>query len=579
MPHRPLRHLKRQAIALGSLAAVGLGGAVALADPGDLDRGFNGNGTRAIDHGGTDLVTDVLVQPDGKLLLAGFGTANQSMAVTRLDPDGSTDPSFDGDGTALVELDGDDRAQTAALQADGKIVVAGYVMEAASTAPAVARLNANGSPDGSFAGDGSVLLDYNGNGSLYDVLVEPDGRILLVGYGGPNLDFAITRLNSNGSPVEGFGVDGTLGVDLAAATPNVARAGRMHTAQTVPPPPPPPPATSEDVARAVALQEDGKIVVVGDTSLGGEEKVAVVRLNPSGTLDASFDGDGIRTLDFGSSADNARDVLVQGDGKILVIGAGGAVNMTVTRLNPNGSLDQSFNGTGTVGADFGGSEYAEAAALQANGKIVVAGRGGQGFAPVMRLQPGGALDTTFSGDGKQRVTAGTDAGAYGLAVQDNGRVLLGGYSLTGANFDFLAARLEGDTRASGGGPANTPGGGPRGGGGRGGSGNGPAGRVPRCNGKRATIVGSTRGDRLKGTRRADVIVSLGGNDRISGGRGNDTICAGTGKDRISGGPGNDRLDGGTGNDTLAGQGGKDTLLGRSGKDKLQGGPGRDKQRQ
>ena len=462
-------------------------------------------------------------------------------------------------------------------------MVAGSVTEGTRSNPVVARLNANGSPDASFAGDGTTLLDYNGTGSANDVLVQSDGKILLAGSGGPSTDIAVTRLNSDGSPVSGFGVDGTVGVDLA--TIGVARTAQQT--QPPPPPPPPPPPSSEDVGHAVALQADGKIVVAGDTTVGDNEQMAIVRLNANGSLDASFNGDGIRTLDYGGVADGARDVLVQGDGKIVVVGSGNAPsNLTVTRLNPDGSLDQSFNGTGTVGADFGGAEYGEAGALLANGKIVVAGRNNQGEALAMRLQPGGSLDTTFSGDGKQTMRAGSaDTVAYGMAVQANGRLVFAGYALAVAagNFDVMVARLEGDSRGAGGGPAALPGGGP--GGQTGGPGQGRRQSVPRCNGKRATIVGSLRADRLKGTRRADVIVALGGNDKIAAGRGNDTVCAGTGNDNMDGGSGNDRLygqdgkdklGGGAGKDSLIGGGGKDNLLGGAGKDSLLGGGGRDK---
>jgi Ca2+-binding RTX toxin-like protein len=111
---------------------------------------------------------------------------------------------------------------------------------------------------------------------------------------------------------------------------------------------------------------------------------------------------------------------------------------------------------------------------------------------------------------------------------------------------------------------------------------------PRCLGKRATIVGTSKRNRLRGTRRADVIVALGGNDIVDGRGGNDRICAGSGNDRVKGGDGNDRVDGGSGNDLLdggagkdrlAGGIGKDRLFGRAGRDRLSGGPGRDRQKQ
>ena len=340
-------------------------------------------------------------------------------------------------------------------------------------------------------------------------------------------------------------------------------------------------------------------MVAGDTTVGENEQVAVVRLNANGSLDASFNGDGIRTLDYGGVADGARDVLVQGDGKIVVVGSGNAPsNLTVTRLNPDGSLDQSFNGTGTVGADFGGTEYGEAGALLANGKIVVAGRNSQGEALAMRLQPGGSLDTTFSGDGKQTMRAGSaDTVAYGMAVQANGRLVFAGYALAVAagNFDVMVARLEGDSRGAGGGPAALPGGGP---GGR------PPGRRPGRPPERAALQRQARHHRRQPTRRPAQGHPPRRRDRrprrqrpIAAGRGNDTVCAGTGNDNIDGGSGNDRLYGqdgkdklgggagkdsligGGGKDNLLGGGGKDSLLGGGGRDKLNGGAGRDKQRQ
>ena len=356
----------------------------------------------------------------------------------------------------------------------------------------------------------------------------------------------VTRLNPDGSYDPDFGGGGTSGFDFGGT----------------------------DRAHAVALQADGKIVVAGYTTAGAGD-AAVARLNANGSVDESFGPGGRRTIDYGS-VDRALDVLVQPDGKIVLAGEGGLNNnFVVTRLNPNGSYDSDFGGGGTSGFDFGGIDEGYAAALQANGKIVVAGTTSAGNrAAVARLQPGGAVDTSFNLDGKETISVGTSTYAYATALQANGRILIAGEAKEANSYNALVARLDGDSGAGGGGPA----GGGRGGGGPGGGG-GRGGQVPRCNGKRATIVGSNGADRLKGTRRADVIVALAGNDRIKAGAGKDTVCAGAGKDRVVGGPGNDRLDGGPGNDRLAGQGGKDTLLGRTGSDKLNGGAGRDKQRQ
>ena len=261
-----------------------------------------------------------------------------------------------------------------------------------------------------------------------------------------------------------------------------------------------------------------------------------------------------------------RDMVLQPDGKIVLAGFissdfGGGGDFRVTRLNADGTPDRGFGTNGAATVDFGGTTFATAAALLANGKIVVAGVGASQPA-VARLQPGGTLDTTFGAGGKATVP-GTIAHIEGMALQANGRIVIAGTNGLGTPWDVGIARLDNDSPAAGG-----PGGGGPGPGGGGKS-------VPRCSGKRATIVGTGRSERLKGTRRADVIVALGGNDKIAAGRGNDLICAGNGNDSIDGGRGNDRLYGQNGKDKLGGGSGKDSLSGGTGKDRLAGGGGRD----
>ena len=520
------------------------GVAAALAAPGDLDPSFDGDGMVTLDFGGSDGAEDVLIQPDGKIVAAGDGTAAQDFTIARLNPGGSPDTSFAGDGTAAFPFGARDNGYGVALQPDGKIVMAGGTTVGENRNFAILRLTADGSPDPTFDGDGRLTIDYGGRDEAQDVLVQPDGQIVVAGsiFG---IEFAVARLNPDGEIEDGFG---TASVNFSG--------------------------TETDRANAVARQPDGKIVVAGYSSNPNGSDIAVARLNADGSLDTSFDADGRRTIDLGG-ADTAQDVLVQPDGKIVLLGVGFSNGLiTVTRLNPNGALDTSFAINGTAGIDFGDNGNGSSAALQANGKIVVAGRGAANQPMLARLQPGGSLDTTFGGDGQQVLPSG--GGFSALALLDDGRIAAAGAS--GGN--YLVALVEGDSPAAGGGPG--PGGGP-----------GGTAKVPRCAGKKATIVGTNRSNRLRGTRRADVIVALGGNDKIFGGRGNDVICAGNGndtakgdsgkdrvfgqngKDKVAGGSGNDLLNGGTGNDRVAGDSGKDRLAGGSGKDQLSGGRGRD----
>ena len=520
------------------------GAATALAAPGALDTSFDGDGVRTIDFGGLDVAAGLVIQPDGRIVTTGIAgasvTTSDNFGLARLTLDGSLDTSFSDDGQANLSIGGQDRGAAAALQPDGKIVVVGDNVGAGGTSDfGILRSTAGGLADPAFDDDGRVTVDFGGADYGDDVLVQPDGKIVVAG--AVFDDLAVFRLTADGD-VEGGARRADFGGPFSRAS-------------------------------AVALQPDGKIVAAGYTvSATTAVDFAVARYNADLTLDSSFDGDGRRTIDLGSD-DQVSDVLIQPDGKIVLTGAGYSTgDVAVTRLNPDGTLDTSFDGDGSAKVDLGTekSDVGAAVALQANGKIVVAGSGGASQAVVLRFQPGGALDTTFDGDGKQTLPVAGGATAVGL-LRD-GRIAVAGTS----GGDFLVALVEGDSPGSGGGPG---GGGPGGGGPGGGKS-----RVPRCAGKKATIIGTGKANRLKGTRRADVIVGLGGNDRIDGGRGNDLVCAGDGNDSVKGSSGNDRLfgqngkdrlDGGAGNDRLAGDAGKDSLAGGSGKDRLSGGSGRD----
>ena len=245
-------------------------------------------------------------------------------------------------------------------------------------------------------------------------------------------------------------------------------------------------------------------------------------------FDTTFREIGVSFLG-GEGSDEARALTVQPDGKIVVAGDGNpSTDVTVRRLASNGQPDPSFGGNGPVEVDFGEFDYGYASALQANGKIVVAGYttvGGNllGDFVIVRLQPGGSLDTTFSGDGKQTVNFGGDDASYAMALQPDGKIVAAGE----AAGDMAVARLQGEPG---------PGGGPAGGGPAGGVPGGPrrpSSRVPRCAGRAATIVGTARRDVLRGTRRADIVAALGGDDRIRASAGNDLVCTGAGDDSAS----------------------------------------------
>ncbi len=153
-----------------------------------------------------------------------------------------------------------------------------------------------------------------------------------------------------------------------------------------------------DLASAVAVQADGKLVVAGSS----DGNFALARYAVDGALDPSFSGDGLVTTDLGGT-DDGQGVVIQTDGKIVVAG-GSEENFALARYTTGGGLDPSFSGDGVQTTDFGLEDRATAVALQADGRIVVGGIAGDDFA-LARYTTGGTLDPSFSGDGIRRPTS------------------------------------------------------------------------------------------------------------------------------------------------------------------------------
>jgi uncharacterized delta-60 repeat protein len=210
-----------------------------------------------------------------------------------------------------------------------------------------------------------------------------------------------------------------------------------------------------DVARAVAIQPDGKIVVAGDWRFGTiGANFALARYNPDGSLDPEFGSAGRVLTDFDAEADFAEAVAIQPDGKIVVAGevrvGGRTPDFGLVRYNPDGRLDTSFAGDGKQITSFGGSDGASAVLLQAGGRIVAVGTRNDddgvadGDFALARYEPNGALDTSFSGDGKQITSFGKDEVARGAALERGGKIVVAGYHNDDGDgdYDFALARYD-----------------------------------------------------------------------------------------------------------------------------------------
>ncbi|MEZ5842231.1 MAG: hypothetical protein R3D27_00675 [Hyphomicrobiaceae bacterium] len=378
-----------------------------------------------LDHG-----YGMALQSDGKIVVVGDG--NFDFAIARYNPNGSLDTSFGGgDGvetTQIGSLTG--AALDVAIQPDGKIIAVGFLVTGSVPDIALVRYNADGSLDTTFGGGDGVVSTSVGTAfdQAYSVALQPDGKIVVGGFAFVGTDdFALVRYESDGTLDTTFG-----GGDGIVTTPIGA---------------------SHEAGQSVIIQPDGKIVVAGYASNGSNNDFAIARYNPDGSLDPTFDGDGRALVAVGASADQGYQVLLQPDGKLLIGGFthnGANLDFAVVRLEANGSLDTSFgSGTGKVTTAIGpGDNFGYSMALQADGRILAAGPASNGtdtdFA-VARYNSDGSLDTTFGGTGfvTTPIGNGTDE-AYGILVQPDGKIIVSGTSFNGSDGDFALIRYNAD---------------------------------------------------------------------------------------------------------------------------------------
>src|SRR4051812_14918437 len=339
---------------------------------------------------------------------------------------GSLDPAF-GDG-GRVDLDfGDELAEQGvafAIQADGKLLVAGKQTGAGPSRFAVARYLANGEFDEGFGDHGHRVIDAGPNADATGVAVTAGGKIVLGGNAG-NGDFAVVRLRANGDPDTGFNHTGVMTFGFGSG--------------------------SADEAFGVAVQADGKIVIAGSADRNGTSEFAVARVRKDGTLDPGFSGDGKVKTAFGSSVDQrAEGLAVLQDGRVAVFGeshqgGGRGADFSLAVYRPNGTLNPQFSGDGRVITDFGGGGFGYKVAEDADGKIVVAGETDTEESTcdwaLARYKPGGNLDPSFGGDGKVVTSFGTRCDiASGLMLQRDGKVVGAGSASDADSFDSAVVR-------------------------------------------------------------------------------------------------------------------------------------------
>ena len=340
---------------------------------------------------------------------------------------GDLDRTF-GDGGRVVTnpTKWSDGVADMTIQSNGRIVVVGRTIGRRYGMFGLARYRPDGRLDPTFGGDGLVRTNMaKREDSATAVAIQPDGRIVAVGTANVQARwlFAIARYDRDGTLDTTFGKNGRVRIGF---TPS-----------------------GDDAAADVAIQPDGKIVVIGSSFV--LDRFALARLDPDGTLDDTFHADGKVTTNAGDGTDSAGAVAIQPDGKIVVAGQSWTLSgwdgIDVVRYETDGTMDPTFGTDGIATVDLtegsdGAGDMASGIALQPDGKIVVAGDAGgsaeftSGFG-LARFAEDGTLDVTFQGDGTV-VTDVTrwDDSASDLAIQPDGMIVAVG--VAGYSWDTVA---------------------------------------------------------------------------------------------------------------------------------------------
>ena len=372
-------------------------------------------GTVFTDFGpGDDRVRDIAVQPwDNKIVVV--GESDGDFAVSRYHADGSLDASFGLGGKVKTDFDGQrDRANAVAIAPDGTITVVGTVKEDGNTDMGIARYLSNGGPDFSFSGDGRRTVGFGHDDEAYAVALQPDGKIvvagaadardgLLLGRTIEDMDYALVRLNPDGSLDHTFAGDGK----LRKESPILSR------------------------FVAVTILDDGRIIAGGNRQ--------IYRFHADGTPDASLDGDGKLAVTRGELI----DLVAHGDGRFAYI-------MGEKSSHFLGGLDASGSYVFTATIPF----ESRALALQSDGNFVIAAATGSEAVPgdfaLMRYTPTGAMDSGF-GEGSGLTIHGIFLGSLeepyndepsSIAIAPNGKIVVAGHTDRGSFSAYAIARYR-----------------------------------------------------------------------------------------------------------------------------------------
>jgi uncharacterized delta-60 repeat protein len=410
------------------------------AQPGTLDPDFNGAGYVVTPVNNGDNAQKILVQPDQKVLTVGMSfdaTFTSRAQVFRYLPDGTLDTDFGTDGGFTYTLDFEANLYSAALTSEGKIVLVGSTTDYQTYRVLLIRLNADGTLDNDFGTGGVVAqavteVSAFGEDKGFDLTLDADGNILVAGtsFSADYVDRPVVlRFTPAGALDTSFGTNGVATIPVGEYRCDF---------------------------KAIAVQPDGKIVAAGTYGSGLQWWVFLLaRFEADGSLDSGFGTNGVVQYNYGNVDDEAEDLALLPDGSILVAGFTATQSFNYSALlmkfTPEGILDATFSEDGIVEEDLGQYDYAAMVEVQTDGRVVMAGTSGEGppnafDMAVWKYNADGSRDLSFGNGGvAQPVLPGYSAMIYGMDLQADGNIVIGGQARTPENQNhFLTARLRND---------------------------------------------------------------------------------------------------------------------------------------
>ncbi len=362
-------------------------------------------------------ICSVAIDADDNILIAGNSYGENGMpkmVIKRIDNLGNLDENFGDHGTIEIFADDGGYANSLALDENGKILIAGVHVPGGTTnfwKYVIIRLNENGSFDNTFDNDGKAFFAIGGNDDRANSICT-DGRGKIIVAGTSETVLSVLRLKTDGSPDSTFNGNGT----------QMIRMGQY------------------DEARSLTLDANGKLLIAGSTFNSTNFDFAVARVNVDGEVDETFNGNGKKLIMLGNGNDEGKCMALGNNGKIWIAGSSFSENenkFSIVRLNTDGSVDKTFNGSGKRILPLGNPEYYpnfdyRGIAVDADGKVLLSGSAYNGTDDdfgIIRLDKDGIPDTTFGENGTQVIPIGEfDERVNGMQLLSNGKILLFGLS-------------------------------------------------------------------------------------------------------------------------------------------------------